>query len=210
MSNGVKKLIISLATLAVIVVVCVLLNLKEVETFHEKYEGADLSVDVEGAVREGTYSRYLNAHADAVCPGTDVAVDLFQYTSEGDVEVYDNYEGVEKSLYTAQRSKVTWEVEVPEAGFYNLYLEYFAPESRGVAAERAVYINGELPFEDAYNMTFSRIWTDGGEVRIDNQGNQIRPTQVEVFDWQHGYCRDTMGYVSDPYKFYFNQGVNTL
>ena len=33
--------------------------------FQQKYEGVDLSADVEGAVREGTYTKYLNAHEDA-------------------------------------------------------------------------------------------------------------------------------------------------
>ena len=47
-------------------------------------------------------------------------------------------------------------------GFYNIFMEYLIPESRGVAAERVVYLNGEVPFEDARNISFTRIWTDAG------------------------------------------------
>ncbi|MBO2516734.1 MAG: ABC transporter substrate-binding protein [Clostridiales bacterium] len=47
-------------------------------------------------------------------------------------------------------------------------------------------------------------------VKIDNQGNEIRPTQVEVYDWQTAYCRDDMGYELLPYQFYFNKGENTV
>ncbi len=36
-----------------------------------------MSADVEGAVREGTYTKYLNAHEDAACPAEDIEVDLF-------------------------------------------------------------------------------------------------------------------------------------
>ena len=36
--------------------------------------------------------------------------------------------------------------------------------------------------------------TDKGTVRKDNQGNDIRPTQVETFDWQRVRCKDDMGY----------------
>lgn len=210
MNKTVKKLLILIGVVAVFVVFCMLLNLRGVETFEDKYAGHDLTADAEGAVREGTYTRYLNAHADAQCPQAEVALDLFSYTAEGGVEIYNDYEGVAKSLFTDTKSVVTWEVEVPESGFYNVALDYLVPESRGVAAERALYINGELPFSDAANMEFTRIWTDGSEVRVDNQGNEIRPTQVEVFDWQSAYCEDSMGYISDPYMFYLEKGTNTI
>ena len=85
-----------------------------------------------------------------------------------------------------------------------------ADAGEGVAAERSIYINGELPFTDAGNLTFTRIWTDGGEIKVDNQGNQIRPTQVEIYDWQSSYFRDDMGYISDPYTFYFDKGSQTI
>lgn len=168
MNKTVKKLLILIGVVAVFVVFCLLLNLRGVESFEDKYAGHDLTADAEGAVREGTYTRYLNAHADATRPQAEVALDLFAYTADGGVEVYNDYEGETRSLFTDTKSTVTWEVEVAEAGFYNVVLDYLVPESRGVAAERALYINGELPFDDAANMEFTRIWTDGGDVRVDN------------------------------------------
>lgn len=210
MKSSVKKVIVAACVVVVVAVVAILLSMRGVEDFHEKYAGDDLSVEVEGMEREGTYTGYLNGHADAADMTADVAVDLFDYTSTGDVEIKENYEGVEKTLYTGTESKVTWEVDIPETGFYNLYIEYLIPESRGVAAERIVYINGEIPFDDARNVSFSRIWTDGGEVKADNQGNEIRPTQIEVFDWQTAYFRDDMGYITEPYRFYLEKGKNTI
>ncbi len=207
-----KKILIGIGIIAVIVVICVLMNLSGTDNYSEKYEGYDLTTDAEGAVREGTYTRYLNAYADAAYPETEVVVDILNYTSEGDgeVEIYTDYEGVDECLFTDTESVVTWTIEVPESGWYNIYLEYLIPESRGVAAERAVYINGETPFDDAGNITFSRIWTDDGEPRVDNQGNETRPTQVEVYEWQSNYCKDDMGYIVEPYQFYFEAGTNTL
>lgn len=210
MKSSVKKVIVAACVVAVIAVIAILLSMRGVEDFHEKYAGTDLSVDVAGMEREGTYTGYLNDHANAVDASDSADVDLFTYTSTGDVEVKENYEGVEKALFTGTGSLVTWEVEVPESGYYNLYIEYLLPESRGVAAERVVYINGEIPFEDARNVSFSRIWTDGGEVKVDNQGNEIRPTQVEVFDWQSAYFRDDMGYITEPYRFYLEKGTNSI
>ena len=210
MKSSVKKALAAVGIIAVVVVVAVLLSLRGVEDFHEKYEGYDLTADVEGMERTGTYTGYLNDHAGAVRSAQSVEVDLFNYSAEGDTEKYSDYEGVGESLYTDTGSVVTWKVNVPETGFYNLYMEYLIPESRGVAAERAVYINGEIPFEDARNISFSRIWTDGGEVRVDNQGNEIRPTQVEVYDWQTAWFRDDMGYITEPYMFYLEKGENEI
>ncbi len=210
MKSSVKKVLITIGVVAAFVVVCILLNLKPAETFHEKYAGVDLEQDVEGAVREGTYTRYLNAHEGAERPKTDVEVALFDYIKGTDVEVYENFEGEEKALYTGVDSVATWEVNIPEEGFYNVYLEYMTVASRGVAVERSFYINGELPFDDAGNVSFSRMWINGGDVRVDNQGNEIRPTQIETFDWQNSYIKDDMGYIVEPYQFYFEKGKNTI
>ena len=210
MNKTLKKILIALAVVAVFTVLCVILASRKVENFSYKYEGADLSKDVVGLEKSDTYTGYIEDHADAENASADVSIDIFDYESEGDVSLYKDYEGVDECLYTGVNSEVTFKVSVKESGFYNLYVEYLLPESRGVAAERGVYINGELPFEDALSVTFTRIWTDGGEKKVDNQGNEIRPTQVEVYDWQTAYFADDRGYVKEPYKFYFEKGVNEL
>ncbi len=210
MKDSVKKLLIAAGVIVVVLGFILIPGLFREVDFHEKYEGYDLTTDVEGAEREGTYTLYLQAHPDAAVPSQSVDVDLTGYVSGEDVEVQTDYAGEGQVLYTGPASTVTWNVNVPEAGFYNLYLEYMTVESRGVPVERSVYINDELPFERAANLTFLRIWKDGGEVKVDNQGNEIRPTQVEEYEWQSAYCRDDMGYVTEPYRFYFEKGDNTL
>ena len=206
-----KKLLVVLVVLVLVGGAIFLLSGDEVDNFEHKYAGVDLTSDTTGATREGTYSKYLSSHANAAYPQTEVDIDLFSYSAAEGVEVYENYNGEAKTLFTSSDSSVTWNVEVPESGFYNVYLEYMNVESRGVDVERALYINGELPFDDAYNMIFSRRWVNGSEVRVDNQGNEIRPMQVEVYDiWQGAYCEDSMGYVVEPYCFYFEKGTNEI
>lgn len=210
MRKNIKKILIVIAVMIVIAIIAFILSLQGAEDFHEKYAGTDLTRDVEGMERVGTYTGYLNEHMDAQDMSCEAEIDLFDYTSAGTVEVYTNYEGTDKALFTDTDSSVSFHVQVPQTGYYNLYMEYLIPESRGVAAERGVRINGEFPFEDAQNITFTRIWTDGGEVKTDNQGNQIRPTQVEVYDWQSSCFEDDMGYITEPYRFYFEKGDNEI
>lgn len=211
MKNGTKKLIGTVVFCGAFAGICVLLNLRGKDNFSEKYAGYDLSTDIVGLERTGTYTGYLLEHEGAAYPDKTVDIDIFDYSVDGgEVEVLNDYYDEAKVLYTETESVVSFDVNVPESGFYYLKMDYLIPESRGVAAERSIYINGELPFDDAGNLTFSRIWTDGGEVRTDNQGNEIRPAQVEVFDWQTSYFRDDMGYITHPYTFYFDKGTSTV
>ncbi len=204
MRKGIRWLI-GLGCAAAVIALIVLLG-GGAQNFQSKYAGADLSGDVSGIGRSDTYDGYLSAHADAL-PGTEeVAVDLLAF--EGDAEKREA-DGTE-CVYTADGSSVTWRATVPSAGLYNIRLEYLTVESRGVDIERELLVNGSLPFSGASTLCFSRLWTDSGEVRKDNQGNDIRPTQTERFDWQTAWCRDDMGYVTEPYRFYFEEGENTL
>ena len=194
-----------LCVVAVVAVLIVVLG-RGSQDFHEKYEGYDLTVDVSGLGREDTYDGYLRAHESAASGQTAVPVDIAAFEGDGEAR---QENGVD-CVYTPDGSYVTWTVEVEQAGMYNILLDYLAVESRGVDIERELYINGELPFSGARSLTFTRMWTDGGEVRKDNQGNDIRPSQIEVFGWQQAYCKDDMGYVIEPYQFYFEEGENTL
>ena len=211
MNKTLQKLLIVLGIFAAIVVVCVLLSKTEKKDFHDKYADTDLSVEVEGMERTGGYTGYVNANKDKALPDADVTFDIMDYTSQGDVHVEKGATDDGKdAIFTETGSKITWNVNVPKEGFYQIFIKYYLPESRGVPAERTVYINGEIPFEDARNISFTRMWMNGGDVKVDNQGNEIRPRQVEYFDWQTAYFRDDMGFVPEPYVFYFEKGENEL
>ena len=205
-----KKTIIAVICIAAVAGLLVLLLSRDVDDFHDKYAGVDLTKDISGMERTGTYMGYLNDHSDAAYADEDVEVDIYDYTATGDVSVVSDIDGEEKALLTEVDSSVAFTVDVPKSGFYNMYVEYYLPESRGVPAERAVYINGELPFNDAIDVCFTRIWTDGGPKKVDNQGNEIRPSQVEVMKWQDAYFMDKLGYINDPYKFYLEEGQNEI
>ena len=171
--------------------------------FRDKYEGTDLTTDVSGIGRSNTYDAYLASFAGEAAVREKVPVDLSAF--EGDAELREN------GLYEPEDSEVTWTVNVPQAGLYNIRMDYLTTEdSRGVDIERELAINGELPFAGASTLRFTRLWTDGSEVRKDNQGNDIRPTQVEIYEPQRAYFRDDMGYQTAPYAFHFNEGENTL
>ncbi len=176
-----------------------------------KYDGFDLSTS-QGAVSAGkTYSEYQAEHNNARTPQITVPVNVLQYDVEQSTgtSIVSNYQGKDVVL-TDDRSYVVWTVDVPQAGFYNLSMEYICISSRNVDIERILYINGEMPFRGADTLSFSRLWKDGGEIKYDNRGNMIRPTQAETFDYQQVRFKSDLGYEVDPYRFYFNEGINTI
>ena len=205
-----KKIIIAVAVVVVIIAILVLLSLRPVKNYSEKYAGTNLDVEVKGMERTGTYKQYVLKHEGAAKPNKTVDINLGSYSAVGNVSNYTGEKAVAGSILTDVGSIVTWNVNVPEAGFYNLEMEYLLPKSHGIPAERSVKINDEEPFLDAQNLSFSRIWTNNGEKKIDNQGNEIRPSQVEIYDWQKTRFQDDRGYVAEPYMFYFNAGNNTI
>ena len=201
-----RNVLIALICVAAVIALIVVLD-GEPESFRAKYEGTDLTTDVTGIGRSDTYDGYLRAHADAKAAKESVKVDVSAF--EGDAEVRQDAEGSDY-VYTGDGSHVTWKVPISQSGMYNVKIEYMAMESRGVDLEREFHINGERPFSGAGQLTFNRLWTDAKEVEKDNQGNDIRPSQKEVFAWQTAYFKDDMGYNVEPYEFYFEEGENTI
>jgi ABC-type glycerol-3-phosphate transport system substrate-binding protein len=201
MSRKWRNILIGVLAVAVLVVLITLLNQGD-NDYSKKYAGTDLSTDVTGIGRGNTYEAYAASYASEPEVAEEVPVDVFSFEGDGEKQA--------EGIMTKDGSAVTWKADVPQAGMYNIRLEYLTTESRGIDIERELLINGELPFTGASTLTFSRLWTDVGEVRKDNQGNDIRPSQKEVFDRQTAFLRDDMGYQTEPYAFHFNEGENTL
>ena len=189
--------------LAIILVIAAIVVLtRDASDFSAKYADTDLTTDVSGIGREDTYDNYLQAHKDVPSGKEEVLLDIASFEGDGTLTA--------DGVLTEDGDETTWKVTVPEEGMYRISIEYLTTVSRGVDIERALYVNGELPFGGAETLTFSRLWHDGSEVRVDNQGNEIRPSQTEIIDWQTAYCRDHMGYTTEPYRFYFAEGENEL
>ena len=118
-----------------------------------------------------------------------------------------------------------WVFNVKQAGLYNITFSYFAYDelvyeidgqqysisSKSSAVQRRLYIDYAVPFYEARQVNFERVWKDSGLLRVDGQtNNEKRPYQEEAPQWQSLAVRDYMGYEQTPFKFYFEAGTHVL
>ena len=80
--------------------------------------------------------------------------------------------------------RLTWEVKIPEAGYYKLAFRYKQSHVLNGNAYRKLLINGKVPFEEASRLCF----------KYD-------------LDWKHSEFADENG---NAYLIYFEKGVNTI
>lgn len=162
--------------------------------------------------REGTYDDYISQYANAAKPQTQIVIPVDQYSkTDMKIKVLNNHEGFTgKAILTEEEGYIEYKVNVAQAGLYNIYMDYYPVEGRGSSIERELIINGKAPFTDARHLTFSRVWADAEDIIRDNRDNDIRPRQEESPKWQSAWFSDYMGYHTEPYHFYFEQGENTI
>lgn len=172
----------------------------------------DLAAPALPDVPPSGYSRYIAGHPDAAYPERELWMTHAELTAAStDVEIRPSFMGAERPVIVAgEQSAIEWQIDVPEAGFYNLAVRYYPIEGKSASIQRALTINGAEPFAGAGLLEFTRVWANGGEIRQDNRGNDIRPRQVEQPQWRTAVLEDAEGYITEPYWFYLEQGLNTV
>ncbi|MBQ9132925.1 MAG: extracellular solute-binding protein [Clostridia bacterium] len=177
------------------------------------------------------YEEYIADHANAPRGTRTVTIDATKYvadkTTDNGVKVMSDVSGdAGKSLYTSASGKVTWSVNVPEAGMYTVELFCYPGDAlleegdteKSTDVERILYVNGKVPFSEARSITVTKGWApiytaqEDGTVRFrkDIAGNDIRPDNVSAIEWVDYTVKDSTGYYKEALQFYFEKGENTI
>ena len=183
-----------------------------------------------------SYNDYHAAHASEATPERTVVVgadSVVRYEEGGEpaepvkIAASDATVGAGEhrngdSVLTSEDSLIEYEVDIPETGLYNMSLEYYPTTGKNSDIERAIFIDGELPFKEMSLVTFSRVWTAKGEKTAggngtmvytwekDNQGNDVKPGMTEAPEWQTRYVYDSDGYITTPLAVYLTAGKHTV
>lgn len=168
--------------------------------------------DLEQFKMSSSYHEYVSEKPESF-PQEKITIKATDYIEEEGVNYIGSHLGVANVIETLESGSVTYQVNVSEAGFYHVYVTYFPEKeyySTSANIERGIKINGQYPFEGADNVTFLRIWGSKESIKKDVFGNDIRPSQEEIPRWIRSIIKDNSGYVTEPYLFYFDAGINTI
>ncbi len=115
----------------------------------------------------------------------------------------------ENYIQTEEKSFVEWTFTVQEAGNYNLYIKYIPLEGNGLSIQRRMKIDNQYLFDEMSLLSFNRLWHDSEAIKNEN-GNEIRPLQEEVFEFVETYVGDATKIVSEYFMFNLEKGEHTL
>lgn len=165
------------------------------------------------------YDEYMQEHKNEPKGVSEIVIDASKLTSKtSGVKLLQNYNGRNgTSIYTGEEDSVEFTFNA-KAGLYTVYIEYYTEPGKDVSAERALYINGKIPFDSVESFELVRSWKDkldrdeNGNLIFEKDifGNGIVPTQIEEFKWLDTYVYDSLGGYSNALEFSFKDGANTL
>ena len=197
-----------------------------VTSFAKTLTELDSSIPFVAVFKEGSYGEYLQTYARAVASDDVITVDLTKYTDSQGAKV-ETFEGKDNVLLTEEEGYVEFTIDVPSTGLYGLGCTYYPVEGKGVAIERSISINGELPYSEARTAALDRIYVDDvdpdavsqpdengivtGYFVEDLNGNQIRPNSKETRHWvEDAFFRDSTGSYDGALQFYLEKGTNVI
>jgi ABC-type glycerol-3-phosphate transport system substrate-binding protein len=115
------------------------------------------------------------------------------------------------SVKTGDQGSISYEFDVKVAGEYYFEIGYYPTDDNNSAIIRNLYINGEIPFNEAKGLTFHRMWKDSDKsfiMQIDK--NMAFPSQEQSPDWTFMKLEDAEKAVNGPFLFYLEQGNNVI
>lgn len=177
-------------------------------------DGSSAATTGSDSIRQTSYTNYVKKYADAARPDqtvevlgkdydpasvTDAQITVTTVDGENDVMQWANQEG-----------SVSWTVNIPETGVYNIKMIYEALESNTNDVEFSLLIDGESPYATASRITLSKRWINESEIKQDSRQNDIRPGQISTPCWQETPLEDIDGLFNEPLEFYMEAGEHTI
>lgn len=177
----------------------------------EEYDDITSSYSIDPSIVR--YEEYLRT-CDNHRPEDRYVIEASDYVRvEGmETESYQDYEGMSgESIYTEEQGLIEYEVDIKNAGLYELSMLYYPVKGKNTSIQRSIFVDGKLPYQELAMLEFSRVWGNESDIwSQDNQGNDIKPTQVERPQWMSEYLYSTDGYITDKLAIYFSAGLHTI
>ncbi|MHB8964241.1 MAG: carbohydrate-binding protein, partial [Saccharofermentanales bacterium] len=105
---------------------------------------------------------------------------------------------------------IEWNFTIDKQGLYTIAAEYSTADDGGTYAERGLCIDGEIPFAEATNIRFTKIYKDASSPIVNSIGDEVYPRQQEIKGIYQTAFIDNQGLYAQPFRFYFSEGIHTI
>ena len=212
-----KKII--LLFLLIAITLCIgLIKPNKVKALKSNYN--ESIFNTQNSTSELSYGNYKNQHPQ-IFPNLTLNVDLDIFTYTGgllpeEAPYLSNFTddlGITKlGIYIPESGDITFYVNVPTAGYYQIGVDYFSITGRSSTIQKGIKINDTYPFIEAESISLLRFFKDAYPVSTDRETgiSDIRPKQLETHRWAEDTFKDRVGYYNESYYFHFQQGNNTI
>ncbi len=171
-----------------------------------------------------SYSDYYDTYCNENRPDTEIivygadfiAADCENYSvdvARGDVGIISTQESVPTDgtlVWDCENGSFTYAIDVPETGIYCIDISYCPLISNASEITLSLAIDGEVPYDTASRLSLNKVYQNSEEIRTDDSGNQIRPTQEQTEIWQETWIGDVDGLFNDPLIFYLEKGEHEI
>ena len=209
-----KTVVLLLLTVVLVLCSMPITGTAQTDSAGEKEPGGSLA-DIQRSPNDSLtkYRDYAAAYAELPYGREPVTLQGAEYISQdgSGVRAQPEYEGREDILlWETGKGSVTWTFEIANPGLYNLKL-IFLPLKNGNEVEFRLYLDGELPFQGADTVKLTRDWVNATKApRVDKEGNEIAPEQVESGGYIERTLTDYTGVVLGAYQFGLTAGTHTV
>ena len=105
----------------------------------------------------------------------------------------------------------TYQVDIAEAGYYNINLDYIVVGQVLNNVTVSVAINDEFQFDDARTVDVVLYWRDRTkEFTVDTYGDESLPQQEKIEEWRPLELYNNTYTTNEPLLFHFDEGINTI
>ena len=205
------------AVLLAVCLLCAPVAMVEVDAAESESGNKDWTYDAEAHKKTNTYYDYIQNHLNAACPDQEIVVDITNFqvvepenaTQPSGTKLYENMEGSAKGInIRAKGEKVTFKLEIAEAGLYCIEMDYFPLAERSSQYLFGLLIDGQIPFTEANSCMLSRVFKND-PIKSDEAGDDLRPQSNQVPQWRKQFLYDQTG-VYGTLQFYFEKGTHEI
>lgn len=106
---------------------------------------------------------------------------------------------------------IEFTVNAPQAGLYNVQMDYYSVSSSLVPLERGILVNGHYQYFESRRIVLPNQWHDAARVLpVDQLGNEMPGDRIRAFGWQTQYLMDGTYLNDQPLRFYLKRGKNVI